>query len=98
VVCSLPITVTDDVPGARERINHDLKVYGTLPSYAKMLEREGAREVADVALVGSKQQVLEQLNGLAEAGVTEFSGAPSGTEQERESVLEVLLEYGSLNA
>jgi F420-dependent oxidoreductase-like protein len=77
VVCSLPITVTDDVPGARERINHDLKVYGTLPSYAKMLEREGAREVADVALVGSKQQVLEQLNGLAEAGVTEFSGAPS---------------------
>jgi F420-dependent oxidoreductase-like protein len=93
VVCSLPIAVTSDVSGARERLNEDYAVYGTLPSYAAMIEREGASSPADVSLLGSKEQVLEQLHGLAEAGVTEFSGAPSGTSEEREGALEVLLDY-----
>ena len=93
VVCSLPIAVTSDLAGARERLNKDYAVYGTLPSYAAMIEREGASSPADVSLLGSKQQVLEQLYGLAQAGVTEFSGAPSGTSDEREGALEVLLDY-----
>ncbi|HEY5104709.1 MAG TPA: TIGR03564 family F420-dependent LLM class oxidoreductase [Acidimicrobiales bacterium] len=93
VVCSLPIAVTSDLAGARERLNKDYAVYGTLPSYAAMIEREGASSPADVSLLGSKQQVLEQLHGLAQAGVTEFSGAPSGTSDEREGALEVLLDY-----
>jgi hypothetical protein len=93
VVCALPITVTSDIAGARERLNTEYAIYATLPSYAAMLEREGAKEPADVALLGSKEHVLEQLHGLAEAGVTEFSGAPSGTSGEREGALEVLHDY-----
>ncbi|HEY5265237.1 MAG TPA: TIGR03564 family F420-dependent LLM class oxidoreductase [Acidimicrobiales bacterium] len=93
VVCSLPIAVTSDIAGARERLNQDYAVYGTLPSYAAMIEREGASSPADVSLLGSKEQVLEQLHALAAAGVTEFSGAPSGTSDEREGALEVLLNY-----
>jgi len=93
VVCSLPIAVTSDVAGTRERLNKDYAVYGTLPSYAAMIEREGASSPADVSLLGSREQVLEQLHGLAQAGVTEFSGAPSGTGDEREGALEVLLDY-----
>jgi F420-dependent oxidoreductase-like protein len=93
VVCALPVTVTNDVAGARERLNTQYAVYATLPSYAAMLEREGAKEPADVGLLGTKGQVLDQLNGLAEAGVTEFSGAPSGTSEEREGALEALIEY-----
>jgi F420-dependent oxidoreductase-like protein len=93
VVCSLPITVTADPSGARERLNKDYAVYGTLPSYAAMIEREGASSPADVSLVGSRDQVLEQLHALAEAGVTEFSGAPSGTSDEREGAIEALLDY-----
>ncbi len=95
VVCSLPITVTDDILGARERVNTQYAIYGTLPSYAKMMEREGAREPADVGLMGTKEQVLEQLGELANAGVTEFSGAPTGTQDERDAALEALLEYGA---
>ncbi len=93
VVCALPVTVTSDVAGARERLNAQYATYGTLPSYAAMIEREGATGPADVSLIGTKSQVLDQLHELAEAGVTEFSGAPSGTSEEREGALEVLMEY-----
>jgi F420-dependent oxidoreductase-like protein len=93
VVCSLPVTVTSDVAGARERLNTEYALYATLPSYAAMLEREGATGPSDVALLGTKEQVLDQLHELARAGVTEFSGAPSGTSEEREGAIEALLEY-----
>jgi F420-dependent oxidoreductase-like protein len=93
VVCALPVTVTSDLADARERLNTEYAIYGTLPSYAAMIEREGAKGPADVALIGSKPRVLDQLHELAEAGVTEFSGAPSGTKEEREGALEVLIEY-----
>jgi len=93
VVCALPIAVTSDVAGARERLNTQYAIYATLPSYAAMIEREGAKEPADVGLIGSTEHVLDQLNELAHAGVTEFSGAPSGNGDEREGAVEALLEY-----
>ncbi|MHB8379434.1 MAG: TIGR03564 family F420-dependent LLM class oxidoreductase [Acidimicrobiales bacterium] len=93
VVCALPIAVTSDVAGARERLNTAYSGYATLPSYAAMLEREGAKGPADVGLIGTKERVLEKLHELAQAGVTEFSGAPSGTSDEREGAIEALLEY-----
>jgi alkanesulfonate monooxygenase SsuD/methylene tetrahydromethanopterin reductase-like flavin-dependent oxidoreductase (luciferase family) len=95
VVCSLPMAVTSDPEGARERLNTEYAIYATLPSYAAMLKREGVSAPADVSLIGSKAQVLEQLHELAEAGVTEFSGAPSGTSEEREGAIEALLTYQS---
>ncbi len=93
IVCSLPIVVTDDVKATIESVNTSLAVYGTLPSYQAMLEREGATSPADVGLIGSREQVLEQLHALAEAGVTEFSAAISGSPQERDATYEVLLDY-----
>lgn len=93
VVCQAPITVTDDAASARERINKTLAIYGTLPSYAAMFEREGATQPADVSLVGSREEVLEHLGTYAAAGVTEFSGAVIGTRGEREATLELLAGY-----
>lgn len=93
IVCALPVTVTDDVAGARERVNTAYAMYPTLPSYRAMMDREGATEAADVGLLGSAEQVLEGLHGLAAAGVTEFSAAPTGTAQERAATTELLLRY-----
>jgi alkanesulfonate monooxygenase SsuD/methylene tetrahydromethanopterin reductase-like flavin-dependent oxidoreductase (luciferase family) len=93
IVCSLPIAVTSDVEGAKERINTTYATYATLPSYAAMLEREGTKDPAGASLVGSREQVLEQLHRLADAGVTEFSGAPSGNPDEREGATQLLLDY-----
>jgi alkanesulfonate monooxygenase SsuD/methylene tetrahydromethanopterin reductase-like flavin-dependent oxidoreductase (luciferase family) len=90
IVCSLPVTVTSDVAGARQRTNEAFAIYPTLPSYAAMLAKEGATEPADVALIGSKEQVREMIADAAEAGVTELSANPVGTDAEREATFELL--------
>lgn len=93
VVCSLPTTVTTDLSAARQRVNDEFALYATLPSYAAMIEREGAAQLADVAVLGTRDDVLAQLHALDDAGVSEFSAAVTGTREEREATLDVLSEY-----
>ena len=38
----MPIVLTTNVDQAKEKIAQDLTVYGQLPSYRAMLDREGA--------------------------------------------------------
>ncbi|HUK68675.1 MAG TPA: TIGR03564 family F420-dependent LLM class oxidoreductase [Streptosporangiaceae bacterium] len=72
VVCVLPICVTDDPDAARTRAAKIFAIYGQLPSYRAMLDREGAAGPADVAIVGDEDTVAAQIGGLAQAGVTDF--------------------------
>ena len=72
VVCILPVCVTDDRDRARERASRVFAIYGDLPSYRAMLDREGAAGPADVAIVGDEDTVAAQIASLAEAGVTDF--------------------------
>jgi F420-dependent oxidoreductase-like protein len=72
VVCILPVCVTDDPAAARERASKIFSIYGELPSYRAMLDREGATGPGDVAIVGDEDAVAAQIRGLAEAGVTDF--------------------------
>lgn len=72
VVCILPICVTSDPGDARERAARVFAIYGELPSYRAMLDREGAAGPADVAVVGDEDAVAAQIAMLAEAGVTDF--------------------------
>ncbi|MDG2308479.1 MAG: TIGR03564 family F420-dependent LLM class oxidoreductase [Candidatus Binatia bacterium] len=76
VVCGLPIAVCNDPKGAREKAGKAFEIYGTLPSYRAMLDREGAAGPGDVAIVGDESDVGEQLDRLAEAGVTDYLAAP----------------------
>jgi len=75
VVCGLPISICDDPKAARERAAQTFQVYGFLPSYRAMLDREGAEGPADVAIVGDEKAVGGELDRLAEAGVTDFLAA-----------------------
>jgi F420-dependent oxidoreductase-like protein len=95
VVCSLPISVTGDVADTMAKVNETLAIYGTLPSYRAMLDREGADGPADVGLFGTRARVLEKLNDLAEAGVTEFSAAMAGNADDRDETYDTLIEYQS---
>lgn len=72
VVAGLPIAVSDDVAAARETAGRIFQVYGVLPSYRAMLDREGVENPGDVALVGDESAVGEQIARLAEAGVTDL--------------------------
>ncbi|HEY3722920.1 MAG TPA: LLM class F420-dependent oxidoreductase [Acidimicrobiia bacterium] len=74
----MPVCVTDDVAAARERAAQVFQVYGVLPSYRAMLDREGAAGPADVAIVGSEQEVAAGIARLADAGVTDFAAVEFG--------------------
>ncbi|WP_280512242.1 LLM class F420-dependent oxidoreductase [Nocardia farcinica] len=74
IVCALPVLVTDDPDGARERAAKVFKIYGSLPSYRAMMDREGAAGPADLAIVGTEDQVAERVRTVFAAGATEFVG------------------------
>jgi len=72
VVCILPVCVTDDPAQARASADKAFAIYGQLPSYRAMLDREGAAGPGDVAIAGDEDAVAAQIMTLAEAGVTDF--------------------------
>ena len=78
VVVGLPIAVTKETAAARKAAASRFEIYGSLPSYRAMLDREGAAGPADVAIVGDESAVGDALTRLAEAGATDFFAAPFG--------------------
>ena len=42
VIAGVPVCVTDDPAAARAEAEQVFAIYGTLPSYRAMLDREGA--------------------------------------------------------
>jgi len=72
VVCILPVCVTDDPDQARTRAARIFEIYGQLPSYRAMLDREGAAGPADVTIAGDEETVGSRIMALADAGVTDF--------------------------
>lgn len=75
VVCGLPIVVTKNVEETRENIAKDLAVYGMLPSYRAMLDREGVAGPAELSIVGDEAAVRCEIQRLRDAGVTDFNAA-----------------------
>ena len=90
VVVALPISVTNDADAARERAAKDFLVYGFLPSYRAMLDREGAAGPADVAVVGDEATVTKELGRIADSGATEFVASIFGERDEREETRALL--------
>lgn len=85
IACGLPVCVTDDIDRARDRAAKAYQIYGQLPSYRAMLDREGADGPADVAIIGDETSVAARIRGLADAGVTDFAASEfgSGDDEER---------------
>jgi len=75
VVAGLPVALTRDGDRAREVLGQAFAIYGTLPSYRAMLDREGAQGPADVALVGDEAALRGELERLRDAGVTDLDAA-----------------------
>lgn len=74
VVAAIPIAVTDDVDGARKQAAEQFAMYGYLPSYRAMLDREGYAGPEDIAIIGDEQTVRDRLAELEAAGVDEYVG------------------------
>lgn len=91
VVTGLPICVTDDVARVRERAARGYRLYGQLPSYRAMLDREGAQGPADVMVAGDEASVRAQLEAFAAAGATDFLAAEFGSKPEERARTRALL-------
>ena len=75
IVAGLPIALCRDAAAAREQIAKQFEIYGMLPSYRAMLDRERVTGPADVALVGDEASLRAQIARLRDAGVTDFDAA-----------------------
>jgi 5,10-methylenetetrahydromethanopterin reductase len=75
IIATLPICVTNDATKVRSVIDKNLAMYGELPSYRAMFDREGVDGPSGVAIVGDEDTVARKISDLEDAGVTDF--APS---------------------
>ena len=76
IVVGLPLSVTSEPATAREIAGRVYSRYGSLPSYRAMLDHEGVDGPADVAIVGDRRSIAEQVARLADAGATDLIAQP----------------------
>lgn len=75
IIAAVPVLVTDDVDAGRTVAAEHLNFYETIPSYQKVLAREGV-DAADIAAVGSAESVARQLKRYLDAGATDVVLSP----------------------
>ncbi|MGV0035685.1 MAG: TIGR03564 family F420-dependent LLM class oxidoreductase [Candidatus Azotimanducaceae bacterium WSBS_2022_MAG_OTU7] len=80
VVGGVPIVLTTNVDQARETIGKNLVMYGQLPSYRAMLDREGVEGPQDIAIIGDENTLRGEIKRFEDAGVTDFNAAIMGIE------------------
>jgi alkanesulfonate monooxygenase SsuD/methylene tetrahydromethanopterin reductase-like flavin-dependent oxidoreductase (luciferase family) len=72
VIAGVPLAIASDVVTAREVAAKVFQVYRDLPAYRTMLDRGGAAEPVDVALVGNPATVKGEIKRLEDIGVTDL--------------------------
>lgn len=92
IIATLPVCVTDDAEARRELVAKSLAMYGALPSYRAMFDREGVAGPGELALIGDEAQVRAQLDELADAGVSDFAASEFTTSDEERERTRALLQ------
>jgi 5,10-methylenetetrahydromethanopterin reductase len=92
VAVGLPVCVTSAREAARARAAKTFSLYGQLPSYRAMLDREGVSDPAAVAVIGDEKSVATQLRHLIELGATELTVPLVGSSAERARSVALLSE------
>ncbi len=91
VIATLPVCVTAEPDKIRGMIAKNLAMYGQLPSYRAMLDREGVAGPEDVAIVGNEADVRTGIAQLRNAGVTDFAASEFTTSTEERTATRALL-------
>lgn len=80
VIAMVAVAVTNDVDTTRSAAAESLALYDTVPSYRKVMAREGVSTAAELAVVGTAEAVTRQLKTYIDAGVTDVVMQPLQTE------------------
>lgn len=75
VVGGFPVLLTNRPEEARAALAEPLAIYGQLPSYRDMLDREGLKHPQDLAIVGDEAVLRDGLARARDSGVTDFNAA-----------------------
>ncbi len=76
IIAAVPVLVSDDVDDAHAYAVEQLSFYETIPSYQKVIAREGIASVADLAAIGPVESVVRQLKRYLDAGATDVALSP----------------------
>ena len=76
IIAAVPALVSDDVDAARALAAQQLSFYETIPSYQKVIAREGVASAADLAAVGSAESVSVSFDSYLDAGATDVVLSP----------------------
>ncbi len=74
-IAGFPILLTNEPDNVRAKLSQGLAVYGALPSYRAMLDREGLNGPEDLAILGDEATLREAVGSLRDVGVTDFNAA-----------------------
>jgi F420-dependent oxidoreductase-like protein len=72
IIAAVPVVVSDDADAARTLATGDLAFYEAIPSYAKVIAREGADRASDIAALGTPDAIRKQLQRYRDAGATDL--------------------------
>jgi 5,10-methylenetetrahydromethanopterin reductase len=78
VLVSLPTLLTTDRAAGVALADAEFALYGRLPAYRAVLDREGAAGPGAIALVGDEHELTAAIGRLRDAGVTDFQATPFG--------------------
>ncbi|WP_428338620.1 TIGR03564 family F420-dependent LLM class oxidoreductase [Mycobacterium sp.] len=76
VIAAVPVQLSADIENAREVAAQQLSFYESIPSYRKVIAREGVDSVLDLPAVGPEETVVRQLHSYLDAGATELTLSP----------------------
>jgi F420-dependent oxidoreductase-like protein len=76
VIVAVPVQLSADVENARAAAAQQLSFYEAIPSYRKVIAREGIDNIVDLAAIGTEKTVVRQLHSYVEAGATDLTLSP----------------------
>lgn len=90
ILAAVPVLLTNDVETGRAAAVDALGFYATIPSYQKVIAREGVDSVAELAAVGDPDKVRAQLQRYLDAGATDVVLSPlRGVDADRQRLWDV---------
>jgi F420-dependent oxidoreductase-like protein len=86
IIAAVPALLSDDVDAARNIAAEQLSFYEAIPSYQKVIAREGIASAAELAAIGSVEAVTRQLRSYLDAGATDVVLSPLDRAQPSEEL------------
>ena len=81
VIAGFPVVLTNKIGACKDKLEKSLAIYGELPSYRSMLDKEGLSTPADLALIGDEEFLIEKIASIRSSGVTDLNAAIMGLEK-----------------